>query len=218
MTPEITDLSIVLIGDFSPSIIQPYWLAYKKLITESDAQNARIEMVHKEITKFDLDWANLEITRQRFLIRTLKQDYFEITKDLVVSIFKILKDTPLSYLGINHVFHFKFDPHNFEKISNSLVSFNIWRNIIDDPKLLSLQITENPRKDGLNGSFNVIINPSELIQYDGISININDHFGITTDNKNTNNKDIVNILTGNWANSLDRANKLYTNLWKNLAI
>ncbi len=57
---EAYTLSIVFVGDFNPAIIQPYWLANKKLIREQEAENAKVGILHNEITKFNIDWATIE--------------------------------------------------------------------------------------------------------------------------------------------------------------
>jgi hypothetical protein len=48
-------LSIVFIGDFNPSIIQPFLLRAKNLIIkeeEEEAENAVINVIHHELVRF----------------------------------------------------------------------------------------------------------------------------------------------------------------------
>ena len=51
---EIETFSIVFVGDFNPVILQPFWLANKGLIRESEATNAKVEVIHNEVVKFEL--------------------------------------------------------------------------------------------------------------------------------------------------------------------
>jgi len=100
---QIHTASVVFVGEFNPVIIQPFWLANKKLIRDQEAQDAKVEIIHNEIVKFEIDWARFEITKDRFEIRTSQEPYFEPMRDLVISIFEILKETPISALVSNNL-------------------------------------------------------------------------------------------------------------------
>ncbi len=215
MSPEIYDLSIVFVGDINPVIISPFWLAHKGLIQETEGENAKVGIVHNEICKFDLEWASFEITRQRFQVRTTKESFFEVSKDVATSIFRLLKDTPLKLLGINHIFHYRLDEVKYEKLGKVLVPFENWNSVLANPKLLQLEMTEEKRKDGLNGHYRIRISPSELIRSYGVSINLNDQIGRQSE-KGTGATELVDLLNKNWKLSLERAQTISTQLWKNL--
>ena len=53
--PEISAVSIVMIGYFNPQIFQPFWLANHDIITEDEAETARVDFVHPDITRFALE-------------------------------------------------------------------------------------------------------------------------------------------------------------------
>ena len=59
---QIRTLAIVIIGNFNPAIIQPFWLSKKNLIKESDAENARDVLIHDQLTQFNLGWVAIEIS------------------------------------------------------------------------------------------------------------------------------------------------------------
>lgn len=212
--PEIYDMSIVFVGDINPVIIQPFWLAGKGLIQETEGENAKVEMIHNEIVKFELDWVSFEATRQRLMVRTTKEPFFSVTKDLAISIFKILKDTPLKNLGINHILHFKLDEESYIDIGKKLTPFDNWEGILSNPRLLQLEMTDQPRNDGFSGEYRVRITPSELIKPFGVSLNINDHFNQVE--KTLGSNEIIGILNNSWEISLNRAEQTYTKLWKTL--
>ena len=212
--PEIYDMSIVFVGDINPVIIQPFWLAGKGLIQETEGENAKVEMIHNEIVKFELDWVSFEATRQRLMVRTTKESFFSVTKDLAISIFKILKDTPLKNLGINHILHFKLDEESYIDIGKKLTPFDNWEGILSNPRLLQLEMTDQPRNDGFSGEYRVRITPSELIKPFGVSLNINDHFNQVE--KTLGSNEIIGILNNSWEISLNRAEQTYTKLWKTL--
>ncbi len=216
MAPEIYELSIVFVGDINPVIIQPFWLVNKGLIQETEGENAIVEIIHNEIVKFEFDWVSFEITRQRLQVRTTKESYFPIVKDLVISIFKILKDTPLKNLGINHILHFKFDEDSYLNIGKGLAPFENWDSIMTNPRLLQLEMTDEPRSDEFSGHYRVRVSPSELLRPFGVSMNINDSY-----NKNENSEgtlEMITILNSAWEKSIERAKTTHNNLWKKFKI
>src|SRR5215218_2825408 len=160
---QIYTLAVVLVGDFNPVIISPFWLSSKKLIREQEAFEAKVEVIHNEIVKFELDWAKIEITKERFEIRTSLEPFFDPIRDLAISIFEILKETPIKAVGLNHLKYYAFEnADQYYKIGNSLAPLGVWNDIMSDARLLSLEIVETKRKDGLNGSFRARIKPSDI--------------------------------------------------------
>lgn len=217
MKLEVVEHAIVLVGDINPMIFQPYWLALKGLIQESESENASVQIIHNEIVKFNLDWASFEINRKRFQIRTTNESHFLVAKDIVISIFKILKHTPLEHLGINSIFHYSFEAKDYLEVGKRLAPFNNWEGIMEDPRLMELEMKEQPRKDSYDGHYLIRVSPSELIQTNGVSININDHF--KNNSKPAKGSEyILSILSDNWANSIEKSKKATDILWKNLKI
>lgn len=216
MDPEIHELAIVFVGDINPVIIQPYWLVAKGLIQETEGENAEVEVIHNEIVKFKLDWMSFEVTRQRLIIKTSKQSHFEVVRDLGVSIFKTLKDTPIKNLGINHILHFKMGEQKFLKIGQKLTPFENWEGILKKPRLIQLEMTDEPREDEFNGHFRVRIAPSELMRRFGVTININDHYNRVGDSIDA--SEMVQTLIKAWPKSIERAKLTYTNLWKRIEV
>src|SRR5690606_31806467 len=155
--------SIVLIGDFNPAIVQPFWLANRKLIREKEAQNAKMGVVHNEISKFNIDWAHFEITRMRFEIKTTKEPYFEPLRDLIVEIFKILKETSIKNVSINHLRYYDLrDKERHFNFGNKLVPLNNWTEYLRDPRLQTLNIVEKERQDGRKGHYRVTIQSPDI--------------------------------------------------------
>lgn len=211
---QIYTLSVVFIGEFNPVIIQPFWLANKKLIREQEAEDVKVELIHNELVKFSLDWAYFEITKNRFEIRTSKEPYFEVVKDLATSIFKILKETPVKVLGINHIKHYTLNDEQLLNFGNKLSPLDNWTEFLSDPKMLQLEIIEQKRKDGLNGHIIVKIQPSNQVSK-GVLININDHYSIKEE-ENGRNGEIVKILQENWNKSYNLANDIPESIWKKI--
>ena len=60
---EIYTLELVILGNFNPVIINPFWLVNKGLIRESE--NNKPEILHSQISRFELDWLKVEVTQTR---------------------------------------------------------------------------------------------------------------------------------------------------------
>ena len=215
---DVYTLSIVFLGEFNPSIIQPFWLAEKELIREGEADSAKIELIHNDLVRFELDWVRFEIVKQRFELRSSKEPYFEAVRDLAISIFEILKETPLNAVGINHIKNFSLRTEKeYNDIGNRLAPFKNWNNFFSDPKLLQLEMVDLKRKDKLYGNFRVKVSASDAnlnIRY-GVAFNINDHYTISPGSKGRNGE-IVKILSEQWKLSMENATEVIESVWTKL--
>lgn len=222
LEPEIYELVIVFVGDFNPSIISPSWLAYKNLIQENENKRSKVHVIHNELSKFELDWCELEITRNRFLLRTIDQSKFEPALDLVASVFQLLNETPISSLGINHIFHYRLKSDQYLNIGKKLAPFENWKEVLDEPRLLLIEMKEEPRKDEFHGLYRIKLNPSERIDKYGISLNINDHYQLDpltgSDPERRRAEEFVSLLISAWKHSKEKAFSVTDNLWKNLGL
>ena len=214
---QIRSLVIVVVGKFNPAIIQPYWLAKKDLIKEQEANNAKIEIVHPQLTRIDLDWVFIDVSTDKFEFRSLKEAFFPAVRDLMVGILYFLPETPITFIGLNHILHYTVqNDKQYYEIGNKLVPLQYWEEIIDAPRMLDLQIIEQKRKDKLNGHFIIQIQPSDQsIGKYGITVAINDHLALENNETDTDTK-IVNRLLQIWDSSFNRVNEIINRLSKNL--
>jgi len=211
-------LGFVFIGEFNPVIIQPFWLASKGLIRDTEAKNAKVELIHNDVVKFTLDWVEIEVTKQRFSIMTSKEPYFEVTRDLVVSIFEILKETPITQLGINHIKSFGFrDEATQYEFANKLSPLSFWEDEFEDPRLLQLEILDQKRKDGLPGSSRMRISPADLslgINF-GVSFNFNDHFVVAAGDPGRKGE-MVKLAASQYKPSMEAATKVIESVYSKM--
>jgi len=215
---QVEAKSIVFVGDFNPVIIQPFWLANKKLIREEEAINAKIDVIHNELVKYSLDWADIEINKFRCEFRTSKSPYFEPLKDLAVNVFRILKETPIRQLGINHIYDFSLvNQKKMYDFGNRLCPLNMWNESLEKPRVLHVEVQEPKRRDGKNGVVRVRVTPSDKKIDFGVTININDHYDLGTDERGT-NLEIVKILEENWSTSNKRVSEIIENLFTKLEL
>jgi hypothetical protein len=205
-------ISIVIVGEFNPAIFQPMWFANKKLIREIEAINVLNLLVHNEMVRFDLDWLNIEVTRNRCVFVTSKDGHFEPLKDLVTDIFKILNETPIQSFGINHTFELTLETESkYVMFGSKLTPLNYWEDYCNEPRLLQLEILEKERKDIKGASRRIRILPSDSkykIPF-GVSINVNNHFELS------NNK-IGFLIEDNWDNTKNESKKIVNNLLKKI--
>lgn len=213
---QVYRLSIVLTGEFNPVIVQPFWLASKKLIREAEATTAKVQIIHNDIVQFDLDWVSIEITKRRFEFKTSQEPYFEMVKDLAISIFEILNETPITALGINHIKHYSLrDAAQFYSFGDRLAPLSNW-SFLEGPRLFNLEIVEVNRPDALNGNYRIRIYPSDSDGRFGVVFNINDHYAFSSGNSKSNSSDAVKTLASQWKNSSDQAQFVINSLWEKI--
>lgn len=214
---DIYSLGIVLIGNFNPVIITPFWLSAKGLIRESEAETAKVHLVHQDITRFELDWLTLEVTQTRLDVKTNRESHFTVLRDLILSIFGLLKETPISAIGINHLNHFSM--RNLEEYKNLgywLSPVQEFGGILNDPKLFNIHFletknSENPEK----GVIRFIIAPSDLITDNkSILVTCNHQF----ENPKNDAKAMMKIFTERWEYSFVKCNNLINLLWEKAKI
>ena len=214
---QVRTLSLVLLGDFNPVIVQPFWLADKKLIKEQEASDTAVELIHNELVKYDIGWANIEITKKRFILTTSKEPYFEPLKDFMLSIFSKLPETPINALGINHIMDFTLpDKERYYEFGNKLAPLNIWEGFINNPRVSTFEIFEAERNDGLPGFVRIRVQPSDQNIENRISININDHYIIKKEDSGRRGE-MLKCLRDNWESSFLRCNNIIDELWKKIS-
>lgn len=207
---QINELILIFVGKFNPAIISPYWLVYHKLIREEEGKNAKVEVIHNELVKFEIDWLKIQVSKDRFEFKSTQESYFEPLKDLAVSIFKILNQTPLESFGINHLRHYTLDTaKEYYEFGNKLAPLAPWKKTMKDPKVLSLELLDLKE----NGSRRVRIQPSDSLKntQNAFMININDHFETDLPNPQKNDK-LISFLIESWASSFAFADEIESHI------
>jgi len=202
-------IALVTIGSFNPVIISPLWLGIKGALGKDETESATVEMIHRELTQFSLSWAACRVTPERFELICDSIAYFEPTKDLFQNIFNVLRETPVTAIGINHVTVFDLgDATKFDQFGKFLAKMDIWNEAISNSKLKTIEILEQPRGDKLSGYRNIRLEgvSNAKAKY-GVSISINDHFDVTSVS------DMLNIISQNWQSSFDKTKSITTSLW-----
>ena len=106
IAPEITGASLVLVGNFNPSIFTPAWFGWHDLLPERTVDVAELKIAQPQITAFVADWLELNTVIERFAINTAQPPFVRL-RDLGVRIFRErLPHTPIHSMGINRQVHF----------------------------------------------------------------------------------------------------------------
>ncbi|WP_289645050.1 hypothetical protein [Maribacter aestuarii] len=181
-------------------------MSNKGIIRNIEADTAVVEIIHPNISKFSVsDWLNVEATQERIDFKTNRESHFEILRDLVVSVFSNLSETPVKAFGINHLCHFTMkDKKDYENFGYWLSPVKIFNDLLKKPRLQTIQFRDiEPDKEG-EGNITITISPSDLI-LDGKSVvfNINNHFKETQGDATL----MIKMLVKSWENSFSKVKK-----------
>ncbi len=191
------EASIVLVGNFNPTIFHPDWFLRYDIIPEVDREGADIEIIHPEIAKFNFPWVGIEVLQKRFVARTQDPSHFSPLRDLVVSTFSILEHSPVSQLGMNLTINYTVaDEKTWHKIGDSLAPKTIWKKSLPERVGLLLLRVQSPRTDTLPGNIKVTVESREEF---GITININSHVELDE------SINVIDILSDRWEATMEQA-------------
>lgn len=208
---EVKSLAIVLIGNFNPAIVQPFWLANKQLIRESEAYGTKVDLIHNELVSFDLPWVKFNVRPNRFEVSSKSEPYFGPLKDLVNGIFTFLKETPVKAIGINHIYNLNLrDAKRFYEFGNKMVPLRKW-DFMNDPRVIQLEMLEQQRKDQKPGHYRIKIESSNVSTPFGVNVVLTDHLDIDT-RRPGKDSELVSVLNTHWNDSFkvadERINKI----------
>jgi hypothetical protein len=214
--PEISGLNIVVVGAVNPAILQPAWFGAKGLLRPEEAEAADVEIITRELVSFSAEWLGLTATLDRLQVSTTSAPSHDLLRDLVVGVFQVLPETPLTALGINHNLHFRVETQEaWHAFGHKLAPKEIWNDILDKPGTRSL-IIQGVRPDDYQGSVIVQVEPSVRIQDGvGIYIGINDHFQLDAMDKGT-GEDMRQVLEDAWEPAGERSRTVVERILKEL--
>lgn len=199
-------MSIVLRGDFNPAIFQPFWFAGHELISNEEAEAAKLELVHPEATVFTVDWLGINVVRDRLQIITKQDAYYEAVRDLTTNILE-LTSSPLTAIGINRDYHYRFEHEaDWHEIGHKLAPKDIWEQVLDSPGTRNLTI-EGKRTNDLPGYIQISVQPSREFQY-GVYVTVNDHYEFDKEKKPLNTQEAIRILGECWTESMTKSESI----------
>lgn len=195
------EAAIVLVGAFNPAIFHPAWLAHHGLIPEHEAEAASVQIISNEVAVIVLKWARIEVTRDRFSLRSNDETHFEPLRDLAVAIFQLLEHTPIKQIGLNRDIQFELPTEDeWHKIGHKLAPKDIWAKHLKEPGMARLSI-QSVRPDDFKGTVIVSVYPSGLKL---VTIAVNDHYDLG----DVNGRKASEIIAEKWNSSIERAIEL----------
>lgn len=208
-TPQLDVRTIVLVGNFSPKMFHPLWFEARKLIGKQEAEDAKVGVVHEEITKFSTGKVDIDIQQERFVVgSTILPD---APRDLLLDLFgHHLPGTPLRALGINRAVHFDVGTGEArDAIGKKLAPrepWGEWGDLIavsdgtdDRGGLVSLRMQQTRLAGEPPGFVGVRVEPSGQIKKTGVFVEINGHYRIGTQPPEAADaSEIVKILADQW--------------------
>ena len=189
IAPEITGASLVLLGNFNPSIFTPAWFGWHDLLPEKTVDVAELQIAQPQITSFSADWLEVNVVPERFSISTTQPPIVRL-RDLGIRIFREkLPHTPLHSMGINRQVHFLVNSlDERDQIGRLLAPVEPWgnwgRKLQPDGThggMTSLTMTQvNVEGRPPDGLINVTVQPSKRVGQDstGIYVDVNDHYTV----------------------------------------
>lgn len=217
--PEITGVSLVMLGHFNPAIFTPAWFGWHGLLSERTAEIADTKIVHPQIAMFNADWLNLHVQPESFLINTTQAPFIRL-RDLAIRIFREhLPHIPLKVLGINREVHFPLrslgEQNRLGRLLAPVEPWGDWgRKLESDEEqggMTSLTMTQiNPEGRPLGGRVNVVVQPSNQIGRGrpGVYVQVNDHYIIENVESQMGTREIVMLLEDNFDESLRCADQI----------
>lgn len=201
------DCSIVILGEFQPSIFHPQWFLNNGLLNELEAKDAKIKVVTPVVTDFSVDdWLYVFINEARLQLKTIHIDRKDELIDLMIGICNQIKYMPIIALGINVDKHTDlFNKDIRDKLGWVLAPPENWKNILSNPGVRSL-IMEETKTEDITGFLRVKIEPST--KYKGntaVYIQVNDHYDIIENESETGSQKVVNLLKEIYFPSIDRS-------------
>jgi hypothetical protein len=175
--PELFTAHAVLVGSFNPAIVHPAWLERHELLRKTELASAQVEVVVPDFARFSVAWAQFQVTTTHFQVSTSDPEAELLLRDLVVSIFSILGDTPIRAFGLNHDAHYRMrDEDAWHRVGNRLTPKDVWEDVMTTPGMRSLTL-EDVRPDDSQGFIHVRFEPSYSIPY-GLFVGVNDHYQV----------------------------------------
>lgn len=209
---------IVLVGNFNPVIFQPHWFSESGIIRKEEADSAKVEVVHPEVSMFKLDWMRLNVQPMIFSVDTIQDAYYEIIRDFSVGTFRLLQHTPLLQLGINYNFIYDIgDKKKWNDFGHKLTPKELWGKFLNEPGMSAIKVEEKPIEHdelGCKETTKISISPESKLTKSGygIFIQVNNHFQLIEKQKIRSATTIIDTLEKRWDDVMSKSKDIVENL------
>ena len=209
--PEISGVSVVLLGRFNPATLNRDWVVNFGAITEAQARAAEVQAIQAEICLIKFESFILHVDVERFTVST-QQAPFTVLLDFAWAIFgEHLVHTPISRIGINRTVHFSAGSREkWDELGRLLAPrepWGDWASCIDEgelPKrggLRSITMEAKSPKDRVGGQIRARLEPSTVVAT-GIFMEINDEYACKNTDRPGGAFDMIKTLHERFESSL----------------
>lgn len=223
IAPEITGASLVLLGNFNPSIFTPAWFGWHGLLPEATVEVADLKLAQNQITAFHADWLDFQTVPERLSLSTTQEPFIRL-QDLGTRIFaERLPHTPIHSMGINRQVHFLVASlEERDRIGRHLAPVEPWGDWANDlqpdgqhggmTSITMTQVNIDGRPPG--DQLNVTVQPSNRVGEDttGVFVEVNDHYTVEDPEARTATKEVMAILQASFDASIIRAEHIIDNI------
>lgn len=213
--PEFDSVAIVLVGRFNPAIFQPKWFGHCGLVTTEEADEAHIEIIHPEISKFQVGKFDLSVETSKLIASVSKPPFVDVMDFLERTFGEFLPHTPISKMGINRQVHFSVGSEDARNaIGMKLAPHEPWgdwvtafeRPLPNRGGLRTMIMEERGLEDRPVGHFQVKLEPSLKIEGNaGIYMSTNDDYRVADPENVEGSKEILDLLHTSFEVSMRRA-------------
>ncbi|MCJ2102702.1 hypothetical protein [Methylobacterium sp. E-046] len=223
--PEIGGVAVVLLGNFNPAIFSPQWFARREIVSEAEADEAQIGVIHPEVVMFRLGSKNIHVEQNRFQVDTNEAPWVTALDVVAKTFGEFLVYTPVTSFGINRQVHFrlKSEPARFA-LGRKLAPTTPWgdwgQELDERPKelrsgVIDLTMREVWKNEVLNGYTQATVQPSNILPGNtGVYIRINDHSNINVPQDGEGAERIIQTLCDKFDDVINRAEWIIDQIMK----
>ena len=174
-------------------------MAAEGLIGQREADDAVIDLLETGFCGVNFGNYQLLVTLDRFQLSTHHEPYFNVIRDLAVGLFRTLRHSPLTKLGINSDEHYQLkDAAQWHRFGHLLApKVGIWDSVLSNPGMRSLTV-EGCRPDtDKNGICKISVVPVGGENQHTVGIGLNDEY------TGESSAEIVDRLLERWSHSED---------------
>jgi hypothetical protein len=213
--------SVVLVGSFEPTRVQPSVLFENGLLNEGDILGLSYEALVKDVTVVKMPWITLSVEREKLsAASTLEYPAGEPIRDFVLGLLEIMPVRRYTALGINRDAHIPIPSmERYQALMDrlggqqrpELASLLESAFPDEDDILLNVRVNsvgfEAQREDGTRGAVKLRFEPSARVS-PGLYIQVNDHFEADGTTIDAEPEQLLKQLTEGWGASMRRADSV----------
>lgn len=170
-------ISIVVLGDFNPSIFQPLWFSANGLMPAEETKSADIAVIHKKVASFSMGKMQVQVDEARLGLTTVESPQGLVLRDLAIGTLSVLEHTPLKAIGINLDTVFVIDSDEaWHAIGHRLVPKSHWIPIVTQPGMQQV-IVDGKREGCVADKVQIRVQPTGQRH---VMVAINQHYQLET--------------------------------------